>query len=296
MKTIFLILISATLLFSQIDKHKSVIARMNVVAGNVYEWEIDSLLVYHPTLADSITTDYNNFVSNLKDSATTIMGYSVTSLSQIWDVMVIMAAPDTSVGHHDITNNGFNGIDISETVPVFTAFEGIAGAGNAELYSTQWSPNPDSIKFQQDSASISVYSRVELKVSNIIIGDGGAGNVVQLSPNRGDAAFRGKMNSLVMHPAFESTNSSLGMFTISRWAVDAVGGFWNFSEGDSVQTAIASGTVASTSLLLLSPSGGLAFQVSFYAIGIGIPYAMHRALTNCFETFIMDHWGKGIIP
>lgn len=256
-----------------------------------HQWEVDSLIAHLSVqLNDSVYDALDNFISHLKDSATVIMGYSVTSLSQIWDVMQIAALPTREAALYDLTGNGFNGTESGS--PVYTAFEGYAGDGAGAGVNLNYATATNKIKLQQDSASISIYIRDNLQESIYVISTGYS-NEMGISPYRAGDVFRGKVNDNGSDVLLPST-SSQGMFTVSRWASTGKYGFHNFTAGTEVATA--STDLATQSIYVAAGGEATAHQYSFAAIGLGIPYELHRVLTNCFETYIMDRWGKGVIP
>lgn len=261
-----------------------------VAGGSSYEPEIDAMILALSTqLEDSVYDALNNHISHFKDSLTIIMGYSVTLLSQVKDWTFITSLPTSEATKYDLTGNGFTWAEVS--TPTYTAFEGITGNGSGAGFQIGWNPTDDAIQFQQDSGAVTIYIRTNAQENKILVGNGGLHDIL-LSPYRAGDVFRGNLNDVGFDALLSSVTSSGGMYTVSRLASNAKYGFRNFTYGSVVSTA--STGLMTVDLYILSAESS-AHQVSYISMGQGMTAEMHRAETNCFETFIMDRWGKGVI-
>lgn len=237
-------------------------------------------------------------------------GLSITNLSDVFDVMYILAGETGESSLKNLVKNAHHGtLSIVGSTPAFTQYEGfnVVDVNTAPGHiDTNYNPSADGLRYTLNDASIGVYSRTSINspATRYEAGAYSTSNSVRtrLAINYFTSYAAVGINNTTGLRRF-TPSDGLGMFIGTRNAA-TTGGLILYKNkttpASTIQFTPTSSGLPDANMYILAMCednfgmGHSLNQISFFFMGKYITTAMRDVIVDAFEVY-MDANGKGII-
>ena len=286
MRKLFLAVALVLLAFSvdaQIIRANAYHHYIPVAGGYCAEYQaVYDAMTTKPTTYDA---DQNTLVVDLKAGGVWAKG----------DVIYVFAQETNGAGEALLNWIDPDGDDNATNVhsTAFTANEGFTGDGTNDYLNSNYTPSSEGVNWSQNSACLSVYTRIDQDASTYTIGTSDGTYRASIIVSNAGGEQQDRINATNSNQI--AVTSGAGLHTASRTESNRHYSYYNATSLGTNNVASTGVPTAVVGILGLSTSASSSNQVSFVFIGGGLTSGEVSALYTAVEKY-MDALGKGVNP